>query len=140
MSSYPDECVLEIERRTIPGETPEQVESELRAILDGLAAGDPRFNAALEMGLVRHPFEIAEDAEIVRVVQERAASRLDRTPSLTGGMGWMDSALLADAGVPTAIFGPAGAGAHAIVEWADLDSLQDFTLILADVVREFCAG
>ena len=140
LSSYPDECVLEIERRTIPGESAEQVEAELREILDRLAAGDPAFRATLEVGLVRHPFEIAEDAAIVRLVSAAAERRLGRTPDLIGGMGWMDSALLSDAGVPTAIFGPAGDGAHAIVEWADLDSLYDFTVILADVVQEFCAG
>ena len=140
LSSYPDSCVLEIERRTIPGETVEQVEGELQSILDALAAQDKQFKATLAMGLVRYPFEIAEDAEIVQIVRAHAERHTGKTPELIGGMGWMDSALLADAGVSTAIFGPAGDGAHAVVEWADLDSLHNFTLILADVVREFCAG
>jgi acetylornithine deacetylase len=140
LSSYPEACVLEIERRTIPGESAEQVEAELRAILERLAAKDPVFRATLEIGLVRHPFEIAEDAAIVRLVSAAVERRLGRTPDLIGGMGWMDSALLSDVGVPTAIFGPAGGGAHAVIEWADLESLYDFTVILADAVQEFCAG
>lgn len=140
LSSYPDSCVLEIERRTIPGETAEQVEAELQAILDRLASQDPQFNARLEMGLVRYPFEVAEDAAIVAVTNRHVEARVGKPATLSGGMGWMDSALLADAGVETAIFGPDGDGAHAIVEWADLDVLYDFTVILADVVRDFCSS
>lgn len=140
LSSYPEECVLEIERRTIPGETPEQIERELQEILVRLSADDPAFQATLEMGLFRHPFEIAGDAEIVTVVGKHANAHLGRSPELIGGMGWMDSALLAEAGVPTAIFGSAGEGAHGLVEWADLEVLHAFTNILADVVRDFCGS
>lgn len=140
LSSYPDECVLEIERRTIPGETAEQVERELQEILDRLAADDPQFKASLEMGLVREPFGISEDAEIVQIVRKHAEAHSGRQAQLLGGMGWMDSALLADAGVPTAIFGSDGDGAHAILEWSELDTLHTFAQALAGIVREFCAG
>ena len=37
---------------------------------------------------------------------------------------WIDSALLADAGIPTVIFGPGGEGAHATVEWVNLDEVE----------------
>ena len=140
LSSYPDSCVLEIERRTIPGETANQVEAEFQQILNSLAAEDPQFKATLDIELVREPFEIAEDAEIVKAVRRQVVKHVGSEPKITGGAAWMDSALLSAAGVPTAIIGPGGDGAHAMVEWADLDSLYDFTVILAGVVREFCKG
>lgn len=140
LSSYPEECVLEIERRTIPGETTEQVRKELQDILDRLAAEDPQFNATLEMGLERFPFEVAEDADIVRIVQHHSQAHTGKPSELVGGMGWMDSALLADAGVPTAIFGAHGDGAHGLSEWTDLDILHTYAGILAGIVREFCTG
>jgi acetylornithine deacetylase len=37
---------------------------------------------------------------------------------------WADSALVAAAGVPTVLFGPIGAGAHAQDEWVELASVQ----------------
>ncbi|CAN5679054.1 ArgE/DapE family deacylase [soil metagenome] len=139
LSSYPEECVLEIERRTVPGESDDQVHAEFQEILDRLAGEDPQFTATLEMGLVREPFEIAEDAEIVQIVRDQAAELLGHTPELTGGMGWMDSALLSGAGVPTAIFGPAGEGAHALEEWSDLDVLHQFATVLAATSYAFCS-
>ncbi len=36
----------------------------------------------------------------------------------------MDSAILSAAGIPTVIFGPGGEGAHAVVEWVDLEQVQ----------------
>jgi len=53
LSSYPEECVLEIERRTIPGESPAAIEAELRRILEQLDAQDEQFQATLDMGLTR---------------------------------------------------------------------------------------
>ncbi len=139
LSSYPEECVLEIERRTIPGEHAEQVHAELQEILDRLADRDPHFRATLQMGLVRQPFEIAEDTQIVQTVRAEASRLLGRTPALTGGMGWMDSALLSEAGVPTAIFGPAGEGAHGLEEWSDLQVLHQFAAILTATAYTFCS-
>ena len=140
LSSYPEECVLEIERRTIPGETGESVERELREILDRLASEDEQFRGALEMGVVRDPFEIAPNAGIVTTVRRIAAAERGVEPRITGGAGWMDSSLLDQVGVPVAIFGPAGEGAHGLVEWADLDVLEAFARILAQVCYDFCAA
>ena len=39
-------------------------------------------------------------------------------------MGWMDSGLLVDAGIPCAVFGPSGHGEHTAGEWVDLDSVR----------------
>ena len=44
-SSYPARCVLQGERRTIPGETAELAEQELREIVERAGAGDPDFSA-----------------------------------------------------------------------------------------------
>jgi acetylornithine deacetylase len=140
LSSYPEECVLEIERRTIPGESADQVHAEFQEILDRLASQDSEFKATLEMGLVREPFEIAGDAEIVETVRSQTETLTGHRPALVGGMGWMDSALLAEAGVPTAIFGPGGEGAHGLQEWAGLDMLHQFAAILATTVYAFCSS
>lgn len=138
ISSYPERCRLQVERRTIPGETVEQVEQEFQTILDRLAADDPKFSATLRMGLVRDSFEIAQDAPIVQILSNQIEAELGQTPRLFGGAPWMDSAFLSAAGIPTAIFGPAGHGAHGHEEWVDLDSLESFTRILARTAYAFC--
>ena len=122
-SSYPARCQLTGERRTIPGEPPEQIEREL---LD--AAGEAEVRVLMKRG----PFEAAPDEEIVRLVQQEAGSALVGVPF------WTDAALVAAAGIPAVLFGPAGEGAHAVVEWVDLPSLERVRDVLLSVAREFC--
>ena len=138
LSSYPAHCLLSVERRTIPAETQEIAESQIQRILDEIATADPTFKASLRTGMIRNPFEVAEDAPIVKTVYHQAARHLGRQPKFVGGLGWMDSALLSAAGIPTVIFGPGGEGAHAVVEWADLDQLEKSCEILLATAQEFC--
>ena len=138
LSSYPDHCKLSIERRTIPGETQESVEAEIQGIFDHIARTDPDFKASVRTTLVREPFEVPEDELIVQVVRRQATAMLGHKPAIGSGTAWMDAALLSAAGIPTVIFGPGGEGAHAVVEWADLEQLELCSEVLLSVIKEFC--
>jgi acetylornithine deacetylase len=138
LSTYPDACRLQIERRTVPGETALAVEGQIRAILETAAQADPDFKAELWPGLVRDPFMVSDDEAIVETLRRQATRVLDREPAVVGAGGWMDSALLAAAGIPTVVFGPAGDGAHADEEWVDLASAEQCYRILLATVAEFC--
>ncbi len=139
LSTYPDRCLLQVERRTIPAESAAQVEQEITTILEKLAATDPEFDATSRVTLVRHPFEIAEDDPFVATVRGYVRQVTGREPDLTGEFGWMDSALLAAAGIPTLVFGPNGEGAHAAVEWVNLDEVAMTRDVLTATARDFCA-
>jgi acetylornithine deacetylase len=139
MSSYPESCAIGIERRTIPGESVAQVEAELRAILDAAGQRDPTFRATSRTTLVRDPFEAPPDAEIMALVRRHAANVMGEERRLYGDTPWMDAALLNAANIPTIVFGPSGAGAHAVEEWADLESVQRCADTLLAVATEFCA-
>lgn len=138
LSSYPERCIVQVERRTIPGETSGQVEAEIRALLDQIHTADPTVVASFKTTFVRDPFEITEDAPIVQTLSRQAELLLGSAPEIVGETGWMDSGLLAAAGIPTVIFGPGGAGAHATVEWADLEQLQRCSDVLIATVQELC--
>jgi acetylornithine deacetylase len=139
LSTYPDHCKLSVERRTIPGEMRESVEAEIQRIFEHNAAADSTFKATMRTTLVREPFEVDEDEGIVRLVREKANKVFGREPEIVSATGWMDSALLAAAGIPTVVFGPGGAGAHAVVEWADLEQVELCAEILLRVIEEFCS-
>jgi acetylornithine deacetylase len=138
LSTYAAAAKVTIERRTIPGESEAQALAEIQAIVDRLAAGDADFHARVRPLLARDPFEIAPDAGIVRALDGAAAKVLGRAPAHIGDSVWMDSALLAAAGVETVIFGPAGAGAHADVEWVEADSVIRLAEILAEAALAYC--
>jgi acetylornithine deacetylase len=126
-SSYPARCRIVGERRTIPGETTEQVAEEVAGLL-----GDVDGSWRLTLG--REPFEIDADAEIAALV-----ARLAGSPEPVGIAYWADSALLQGAGIPTVLFGPRGAGAHAEDEWVDVESLARCRDLYVAVATEFCA-
>ena len=52
---------------------------------------------------------------------------------------WADSGLFADAGIPTVLYGPRGEGAHADVEWVDVESSERCLEVYVSVARELCA-
>ena len=139
LSSYPRHCSLGVERRTVPGETLQKVESEIPRICEQIAATDPTFKAAVKTSMVRDPFEVSLDEPIVRAVLRKATTILGHQPGEIGQTGWMDSALLAAAGIPAVVFGPGGEGAHAVVEWSNLEHVERCAEILAAVAEEFCA-
>jgi acetylornithine deacetylase len=138
-SSYPARCVLQAERRTIPGESVALAQSELREILEGASAADADFSGEVRVLASREPFEVDETSELVRSVRARAAAVLGSEPELVGVSYWADSALLAEAGIPTVLFGPRGEGAHAEVEWVDVESLERCVEIYLAVAGELCA-
>jgi acetylornithine deacetylase len=126
-SSYPERCLLKGERRTIPGETRDRVEDELRGLIAGL-------DATLALPFAREPFAVAEDEPVVAEIR-RAAS----ADGVVGVGFWADSALLAAAGIPTVLYGPRGEGAHAAVEWVDLESLERCLDVYLTVAERLCA-
>ena len=138
VSTYAASSELHIERRTIPGETAEQVRQEIQRIVDRLQESDPTFKASVDSYFARDPFEVAPDAEIVGAVERAVQSVLGRALRHVGDTPWMDAALLAAAGVETVVIGPAGAGAHAAVEWVDVESVVQLAEILAEAAIEYC--
>jgi acetylornithine deacetylase len=127
LSTYPERCILSLERRTVPGETVELVESQIRALTDGL-------KAELRTTFVREPFEVSREEDVVRAVQRHAGA-----PKVVGVPFWADSAVFAAAGIPTVVFGPRGEGAHADVEWVEIADLERCKDVYLAVSQELCA-
>ncbi len=139
LSTYADRCRLKIERRTVPGETVAEAVGQIRAIAAKLAAEGSTFSATVRPFFSREPFEVSPDAAIVRTLAGAAAAVLGGTPAFVGDSPWMDSALLASAGIETVVMGPVGAGEHSAVEWADIESVVRTAEIFARTAMDYCA-
>lgn len=137
-SIYAASCRLEVERRTVPGETEVECLAEIQALADELSAADPTFRARIRPTLIRPAFEVAADAPIVQAVTRAAAGVLGRAPATIGHTFWMDASLLAGAGVETVVIGAHGEGAHADEEWVDLGSVVQLAEILAGTAVAWC--
>jgi acetylornithine deacetylase/succinyl-diaminopimelate desuccinylase-like protein len=133
-STYPERCVLQAERRTIPGESPVQVETELQGLLDRLQQDDPDFRGTWRTVAARRAFEVGVTEEIVRLVGSCAGAG-----NPVGQSYWADSALIAELLIPTVLFGPGGEGAHAQVEWVSVADVERCVAVYLSVASEFCA-
>ena len=135
LSSYPPSCTVSLERRTLPGETAADVEAELAAILtrDGDLVAEQRTL------LVREPFEVDPGAAVVEAVRGAAAEALGSAPAIGGASYWADAAFIAAAGIPTVMFGPGGAGAHAVEEWVSVADTEAVTHTLIAAAERLCA-
>lgn len=133
-STYAAQCRLGVERRTLPGETPELVRAELEDVVR--RAGE---DAVVDVTFHRPPLVCDRDAPIARSVRDAAAAVTGRPPRESGVGYWMDAAVFAGAGIPAVNYGGGGAGAHAAIEWADLDSCVTTARVLVEAARRFCA-
>ncbi len=132
LSTYAASCKLQIERRTVPGESEQSVLNELNALLDS------SMSATIRSYFVRDPFEVAPSAAIVQSALRACRVVRHCEPKLIGDTPWMDAALLQAAGIETVVLGPAGAGAHAAEEWVDVESVAQLAQILEAIARDYC--
>jgi acetylornithine deacetylase len=138
LSTYPDHCKLQIERRLIPGETREDVDAELEGLLGSIGDIDPEFDGDYEVKFFRGPMEISPEEEICSILSECSEEVRGEKPHFVGGSGWMDTQIIWGRGTPAVAFGPVGSGAHAAVEYVEVDSVVDAARILEKVIHRFC--
>ena len=135
-SSYPDRCHLKYERRTVPPETRETVESEFERILRDCRQQDGRFRGEASLVFAREPFEADPDQDILQRFHSTARSQRPRHVRWGSVSFWTDAALLAGACIPTLVFGPRGAGLHSLEEYVVAEDLSDCAEIIYRFVTQ----
>jgi len=139
-SVYPDQCELLLERRTLPGETPDEVLSEQERVLEGLRTREAAVDATLEVTLARPGTEVAADSQLVRGLLD-ASVACGVSPSVAGMTAWVDAAFLNEAGIPAVCFGPGDiAQAHSADEWIDAAQIDACARILERFARGLATG
>jgi acetylornithine deacetylase len=134
LSSYPDRCVLRMERRTVSGEDERTVVAEIEAILQDLHRLDPEFEGTARLETSRSPYRISSDHRLVRAIAG-AAGRAGGSREPSGMSFWTDAAILGDAGIPSVLFGPGGAGLHSIEEYVNVKDVYTCRDVLTETVR-----
>jgi acetylornithine deacetylase len=138
LSSYPDRCELKLERRTIPSETVQIVWQELDDILRGLRASDTSFEAEARLLFSRLPYEVPDGHPLAQSMA-RAAQRVTGRPQPFTGMSfWTDAAVLGEAGTPSVLYGPGGAGLHSTEEFVVMEDVLTCRDVLVDLASDWC--
>jgi acetylornithine deacetylase len=137
MSTYPEECSLAIERRTLPGESAELALKEVDDACAAVRAQHPRFEARVTLSTAQLPSDVPVDAPIVRYLRE-ALEAEEVSVRIEGLSAWTDAALLNEAGIPAICFGPGDIGlAHAAEEFVPVDEIETATRVLTRLLRNW---
>ncbi len=136
LTAYPDKCVLSIERRTLPGESPDDVHAQIEGACAEVKARHPAFDATVSRDVFRPPSNVPVDAPIVKALVEATEAATGARAPIDGVSYWADAALLNAAGIPAVCYGPGDiALAHGAVEWIPTDEITRAT----DVLQRFLA-
>jgi acetylornithine deacetylase len=139
MSTYPDRCVLKLERRTIPGESAADALDEVRRLCDRIRARRPSFVADVRLLVTQGPSDVAVDSPLVLGLDAALRERGEAV-TLEGMSAWTDAALLNEAGIPAVCFGPGDISlAHAAEEYIPLDEIDRAAAVLASFASRWCA-
>lgn len=131
LSTYSPECLIQLEYRSLPGQSAAEIVAEIESIVRAVGA-----DATVTCTLFREALLCPPDARVRQVLVEAIGSE----PPLWNTGGWGDSALFAAAGTPALMYGPTGDGAHANVEWVEIDSVRRCAEIYYQAALNFCGG
>lgn len=121
----PASCTIEVDRRTIPGESEESVLDTINEAVEIARKRFPDMDAEIEILFKSSPFEVAEDSRTVRTVAQSISEVTERETELVGFRGASDARFLFEAGAEVVLCGPGDITlAHTARESIDLHELE----------------
>jgi len=122
VSTVPDYCELEIDRRTLPGETREDVYRELLGLIESVTSEHPRFEFEITGPTIDvQPLDIPRDSPIVEAVVNAFHAAGGSAGDITAFTGGTDAPHF---GFPTLICGAGSLQqAHSTNEYVEIEDL-----------------
>ncbi len=138
VNMVPDRCVIEVDRRTLPGESLEEVVGEIEQIIDTVRQDVPDLKARVEVDDWAEASETPEETSLVGLLTE-ARDALGIEGSEVGYAGATDARFLINqAKIPSIIFGPGDLyQAHTTGEHVDVELLVQATQAYAHAFVRF---
>lgn len=140
LSTYPDRCVVQLERRTLPGERASAFVAEINGAIARVREHRPELDASVLPGFSQEPNAVDPAHPIVAALTG-ALEGAGLDSSLQGLSCWTDAALLSAAGTPAVCFGPGDiAVAHAAEEFVPVGEITRAADVLETAARSWFAG
>ncbi len=147
-STVAGDCILQLDRRWIPGETFDETVREYRQVLDELSAEDPQFKAEMKVmeisymddRYVHESMDTDPKDPVVKAAEKAIEGVTGSKAVMRAFMAWTDGGLINYYGkVPTIVLGPGEVeSAHSATENIKISTLVPAVLIYASIACEFC--
>ena len=139
VSTVPDYCELEVDRRTLPGESSEQIVKEYQQILDELSQSNPQFQYELcGPTLDVEALDVPLDSPLVEAIASVYKSVTGKQEIIEAFPGSTDAP---NFGFPALIFGSGDlVQAHTINEYVEIDEMVEATKVYLGVIWEMLAS
>ena len=140
LSTYPDRCSVQFERRTIPGEAPALFVREVEEACARVRAERPELRVEVRPGFSQQPNDTSADDPIGRALLA-SLSAAGRPAPIAGLACWTDAALLSAVGIPAVCFGPGDiALAHAAEEYVLVSDIDGAVQVMSAAITGWFAG
>jgi succinyl-diaminopimelate desuccinylase len=136
----PSQSRLTLDCRLVPGQTPEDLEAKIRAVVEQVkATDDARIQFEFEMIEARPPTFISHDTQIVQVLDTAYRDVTGKEPVYGGVPGTTDGTILfSRADVPIITCGPGNTHIpHHVDEWLSIDELIEATRLYVVAALRF---
>lgn len=128
----PAGCLIEVDRRTIPGETKESVLANVQEAIELAKKRFPDIDATAEIAFFAEPFDVGDDGRLVTGVRDAVTEALGREAELIGFRGASDARFIAATGAEVVLCGPGDITlAHTAREFIEVDELVNGALAYA---------
>jgi succinyl-diaminopimelate desuccinylase len=125
INKVPDLCVIDVDVRYLPGQDPQHILEDVRAIPDVHVA----------KVFTREPAIVQRSNAFVQLLASAVAEGTPAERISVGRDGASDAISFIEAGVPAVEFGPEGAGHHGPEEWVSIPSLSRYRAALVHFVH-----
>ncbi len=134
----PDEAVIEIDRRLLPGEEVPEVLVHYQVLLDALMKRHPDVLAEMETPMLQDwPFQTDAQAPLVQLAQT-LLGEMGRDNGVSGVPFGSDASKFSRMGIPTILFGPGSIDqAHAAVEYVECAEVEKALAFYKQIARRF---
>ena len=130
VNTVPDECVIEIDRRVLPGEEPRAVYNQVIEFITARLGDDAQKVIHDEPYSLSLALDDKNNGELAARLQEAAKPTFAECDQVGVPYG-TDASVIAAFGVPSVVFGPGSIDqAHTADEWLEIDQLEKATEIL----------
>jgi acetylornithine deacetylase len=140
LSTYPDRCAVQFERRTLPGEQAADFGREMEAAVARVRERRPELVATVTLGFSQAPNDVPSSHPLVGSLS-RALERRKLAAPVEGLSCWTDAALFSAAGIPAVCFGPGDiAVAHAPEEYVRVSEVAHAADVLEAAISDWFAS